>query len=233
MTTSGTFSFDPSFSQIMDEACERAGIDPSTISSRHINSAKMSLNLMFTEWVVRDGDALYRVDQDTETVVASTTYFTPQSGTMDLIDMVVDYNSEGSDIPMTRMSRQDYLELSDKDETGRPTMYYVDQSNLNAPRVYIWPVPDQSCTFTLDTLRYVETAGRLSETLDVHRPWLDACCAGLALRLAQKYQLNRVPLLQPAYEQAYDLARRAGGGKSQVVISGRGFGRGGRMRRGY
>ena len=225
MATSGSLSFDPSFAQIMDEACERAGIDPGTISSRHINSAKMSLSLMFTEWVVRDGDALYRVDQDTESAAAGITYFTPQAGTMDLIDMVVDYNASGSDIRMSRMSRQDYLELTRKSQTGRPTMYYVDQSNLNAPRVYIWPVPDQACVFTFDTMRYMETAGRLSETLDVHRPWLDACCAGLALRLAQKYQINRVALLKPEYEQAYALARRMGGGKSQLIVSGRGFGR--------
>jgi hypothetical protein len=231
MTTSGVTSFDPSFAQMMDEACERAGIDPSTISARHINSAKMSLNLMFTEWVTRDGDALYRVDQDTETVAAATAYFTPQAGTMDLIDMVVEYNSSGSDRPMTRISRQQYLELADKDDDGMPAMYYVDQSNLNAPRVYIYPVPDQSCVFTFDTLRYMETAGRLSETLDVHRPWLDACCAGLALRLAQKFNLNRVSLLDPAYQQAYAIARNAGGGRSDVIIAGRGFGRHGRTRR--
>jgi hypothetical protein len=231
MTTSGVTSFDPSFAQMMDEACERAGIDPSTISARHINSAKMSLNLMFTEWVIRDGDALYRVDQDTETVVASTAYFTPQAGTMDLIDMVMTYGTTDADVPMTRVSRQTYLELADKDEEGQPANYYVDQSNLNAPRVYIYPIPDVSCVFTFDVLRYMETAGRLSETLDVHRPWLDACCAGLALRLAQKFNLNRVSLLEPAYQQAYAYARNAGGGRSSVIIAGRGFGRVGRTRR--
>lgn len=231
MTTSGSYTFDPTFANLLDEACERAGIDPASVTARHINSAKMSLSLMFTEWVIRDGDALYRIDEDAETVAASATYFALQAGSMDVVDLVLDYNSEGTDIPLARISRQDYLLLADKDQTGRPSMYYVDQSNLNAPRVYLWPVPDQECSFKVDVMRYVETAGRLSETLDVHRPWLDAVCAGLALRLAQKYKVERVALLEPLYEKAYAFARRAGSGNSQVTIIGRGFGRSTRTRR--
>jgi hypothetical protein len=224
MATSGSYLFDPTFANILDEAAERAGMDPATLSSRHLNSAKMSMALMFTEWVGRDGDALYRVTQDTEVVPVAATTFSPQTGTMDIIDMVVEYNASGVDSPMLRKSRQDYLTLTDKDDTGQPTYYYVDQSNLNAPLVYIWPVPDADCTFRFDCLRYMQTPGYLSETLDVQRPWLDACCAGLALRLAEKYKLDRVPLLEPKYEKAYGFARMSGGGRSEVILSGRSFG---------
>lgn len=228
MATSGSYLFDPTFANILDEAAERAGIDPSKLSERHINSAKMSMALMFGEWATRDGDALYRVTQDTETVLAAATTFSPQTGTMDLIDMVVEYNASGADMEMTRRSRQDYLKVADKDEDGQPKYYYVDQSNLNAPLVYIWPVPDAGCTFKFDCLRYMQTPGLLSETLDVQRPWLDACAAGLALRLAEKYNMARVSFLEPKYEKAYGIARMAGGGRSEVVLSGRSFGARGR-----
>lgn len=228
MTTSGITAFDPSFAELLDEACERAGIDTATISERHIKSAKMSLSLMFTEWVVRDGDALYRLAQDTETVLPSVGSFTPQAGTMDLIDMVVEYNASGVDQPMTRRSREDYLNLPDKDEEGQPKFYYVDQSSLNAPLVRVWPIPDSECVFTFDCLRYMQTPGLLSETLDVHRPWLEAVSAGLALRLAEKYNLTRVQFLAAKAENAYLLARRAGSGASEIVLSGRSFGARGR-----
>lgn len=229
MTTSGSFAFDPTFGNIMDEAFEQAGINPSSISQRHIVSAKMSLNLMFTEWVARDGDALYRVDNSTAAISAAATSFTPASGTIDVIDIVSDYNSEGVDIPLTRMSRQDYLHLSDKDETGRPAFYYVDVgTSLNTVTVKFWPVPDAACTFTYDYVRYVETAGSLSETLDVHRPWLAAVASGLAVRLARKFNLTRVPMLEAVAEREYLIARRAGSGGSQVVFGARAFGATGR-----
>jgi hypothetical protein len=232
MTTSGSFSFDPSFANLLDEAMEQAGIDPASISQRHITSAKMSLNLMFTEWITRDGDALYRVDNTTAAISASDTSFTPASGTMDVIDIVSDYSSEGIDIPLERVSRQDYLHLADKDDTGRPAYYYVDiGTSLNTVTVYFWPVPDAACTFTYDYMRYIETAGALSETLDVHRPWLAAVASGLALRLARKFNIERVPLLEPIAEMAYRDARRSGSGSSKVVIGARGFGTSGRTLR--
>lgn len=231
MTTSGSFAFDPSFANIMDEAFELAGVDPSSISQRHITSAKLSLNLMFNEWVARDGDALYRVGNATASVAAAETYFALASGAMDIVDAVCNYNSEGKDIPLTRMSRQDYLELPTKTQTGRPSQFYVDQSNLNAPRAYLWPVPDQACSITYDYMRYVETAGDLSETLDIHRPWMAAVANGLALRLARKFNMARVAMLEAVAEQSYLIARRAGSGNSQIVIGTRAFGSGGRMRR--
>lgn len=231
MSTSNSYSFDPTFAQVLDEAFERAGLDPATISERHILSAKMSINLLFTEWTVKDADVLYRVLPDTETVVATTTYFSPQTGTFDIDGLVVNYNSAGTDIRLSRMSREDYLELPDKTQTGRPTQYYVDQSNLNAPRVYLWPIPDATCVFTYDSLRYTQTPGLLGETMDVHRPWLEALMSGLALRLAEKYKFDRVGFLTPRYMGAYQDARRAGSGNSQVSISGRGFGSPGRTRR--
>jgi hypothetical protein len=231
MTTSGSFAFDPSFANLMDEAFEQAGVDPSSISQRHITSAKMSLNLMLTEWVARDSDALYRVDTTTAAVAASDTYFALTTGAMDIVDLVCDYSTDDRDVPMARMSRQDYLNISNKAETGRPTQFYVDQSNLNAPRAYLWPVPDAACTMTYDYMRYVETAGALSETLDVHRPWLAAVASGLALRLARKYNLERVPMLEQTAEMSYRVARRAGSGNSQVVFGARAFGAGGRTMR--
>jgi hypothetical protein len=232
MTTSGVTAFDPSFAQVLDESFERAGIDPSTISHRHIASAKLSINLLFTEWSVRDADVLYRVTQDTETVTSGTSSFTPQAGTYDVDTLVMEYASDGKDLPIARISREDYLMLSNKDQTGRPSQYYVDQSTLNAPRVVLWPVPAATCVFTFDCLRYVQTPGRLSETMDVHRPWLDAMMAGLALRLAKKYNLPRVAMLDTEYRDAYAFARRAGSGNSQVILSGRSFGHPGRTRRG-
>jgi hypothetical protein len=224
MTTSGSFAFDPSVASFLDEAFERAGLDPISINERHIRSAKASLNYMFIEWVTQDGDALYRVANSSSTVAAATTYFSPPAGTVDLLDMVQNYNSSGTDIPISRASREDYLNTPLKTTTGRPVYYYVDMSNLNAPRVYLWPIPDATIIFTYDYMRWMNTVASMGETLDLQHPWLEAAVAGLAWRMAAKYNPDRVAMLKPLADNAYRIARRSGSGNSRVVIASYGFG---------
>lgn len=231
MTTSSSYTFDPSVASLMDEAFERAGVDPQTLTHRHIISAKMSLNLMFTEWAAEDTDALYRDANSTATVSSGTNYFNLTSGAIDVLDLVMKYNGGTTDISLARSSRQDYLLLANKTQTGQPSQYYVDVSTLNTPKVVLWPVPDATCNFTYDYMRFVQTVTSLGETTDMQRLWLEAVAAGWASRLAQKYNVARVPLLMPIADRAYRIARRAGSGNSRVVITGRGFGASGRMRR--
>lgn len=231
MTTSSSYSFDPNFASIFDEAAERAGLDPATLSSRHVRSAKMSLNLMFTEWAARDGDSAYRMDELTSTVTAGVNYFDPATGVFDITDMVVTYNSQTNDVPMVRIGRQEYLNIAHKTDAGQPNQYYVDQSTLNAPRVYLYPVPDATCVISYDCMRFNQTLRSLSETLDVNRLWLDAVAAGLALRLAEKYNQARVSYLEPKAEGAYRTARISSKGRADVMIGSYGFGSGMRRRR--
>jgi hypothetical protein len=231
MTTSGVYTFDPSLAALVDEASERAGIDPAKISARHIRSAKMSMNLMLTEWAVRDGDCAYRVDRLTSTVASGTNYFDPATGVFDIVDVTVEYNNSGTDIPMTRIGGQEYLNIADKTVTGQPAQYWVDQSNTSAPRVYLWPVPDASVDLTYDVMRYTQTLRTLADTLDINRLWLEAVAAGLALRLAEKYNQARVPYLSTRAEESYRMARAGSKGRADVLIGARGFGHSMRRRR--
>jgi hypothetical protein len=224
VTTSGSFTFDPSVSSLMDEAFERAGVDPQTLTHRHIISAKMSLNLMFTEWAVEDTDALYRDAAGSTTISAGDDDFPLPAGGIDILDLVMAYNGETTDNPLSRISRQDYLNLANKAQTGRPSLYYVDVSVLNTPTVVVWPVPEATCIFTYDYMRTLQTVTGLSETTDVQRLWLEALASGWAAKLAGKYNVARVPMLTPLADRSYRLAKRAGSGNSRVVISGRGFG---------
>lgn len=233
MTTSGSYAFDPSFAGLFDEACERAGIDPRSTVHDHISSAKMSLNLMLTQWAVYDGDALYRNAEGSQSLGVGVSSFALPAGGWDIIgnDLVLAYNGESTTAPIARMSREDYLFISNKTQTGRPTQFYVDRSVLNTPTVFVWPVPDQVCALSFDYMRTIQTVTSLSETFDVEKLWLDAIASGLALRLAKKFNVNRVPLIEGDAIDSYKLARRAGSGQSQIVFVTRGFGATGRTRR--
>ncbi len=231
MTTSGSYIFDPTFAAILDEAAERAGMDPSKLDARHIRSAKMSLNLMFSDWATRDGDAAYRVDRLTTSVSAGAGYFDPASGVIDILDMVIAYDGGPTDTPMVRISAQDYLEIPNKSEAGQPAQFYVDHGTQNAPRVYLWPVPDAVCDFTYDCMRHTQIVRSLADTMDINRLWMDAVASGLALRLAEKYNQARVPQLMGAAGSAYASSLKSSKGRSGVVIGVRGFGSPMRRRR--
>ena len=224
MATSSSYSFDPSFAALLDEAAERAGMDPQTLTHRHISSAKMSLNLMLTEWAAKDGDALYRVAKTTSSVLAAAPSFALPAGGLDIVDIVVAYNGETEEYPLAPISRQDYINIADKTEDGKPAKFYVDVSTLNTPTVFLIPIPDATCIFRYDYTRLVQTVTGLAETFDVQRLWLEAVASGLAMRLAAKYNTARLPILVPMAQESYALARRAGSGSSQVTISTRGFG---------
>lgn len=193
----------------------------------------MSLNLMFTQWVVQDGDALYRNATTTNTLGVGVNSFALPTGAWDIIsdDMMLAYASDPQEIEVARMSREDYLRLPNKTQSGRPTQFYVDRQTINLPTVYVWPVPDASCIFRYDYMRVMQIISQLSDTFDVERLWLDAVAAGLALRIAKKHNVQRVPLLTGDAAESYTLARRAGSGNSQVTLSFRGFGASGRTRR--
>jgi hypothetical protein len=232
VATSGSYTFDPTFAGCLSEALEQAGIDPASASERHINSAKMSLNLMFTAWAAIDGDALYRVASTTATLLAADYDFNLTTGAFDVVDMTYTYGGLTDNLKIKRISRQDWVNIVDRTQTGSPSHFYVDQSVLNAPKVLVWPIPDATCVFSYDYMRFVESVTGLAQTFDVQRLWLDAVTSELALRLARKFNVPRVPLLTPIAREAYKIARRAGSGGSQVRISGRAFGRGGRTVRG-
>jgi hypothetical protein len=231
MATSSSYSFDPSVASMMDEAFERAGVDPQTLTHRHIISAKMSLNLMFIEWAAEDTDTLYRDANTTASVSSGTNNFNLATGAVDVLDLVMQYGVQTTDIPLSRISRQDYLNLANKTQTGQPSMYYVDVATLNTPKVVLWPVPDATCNFTYDYMRRVQTVSTLGETLDMQTLWLEAVASGWAAKLAAKYNVARMAPLTALARESYKIARRLGSGNSRVVITGRGFGASGRMRR--
>ena len=50
MTTSGTYLFNPDLAELVDEAMERARIDPAHITARHILSARRSMRFILSGW---------------------------------------------------------------------------------------------------------------------------------------------------------------------------------------
>jgi hypothetical protein len=219
VTTSASYAFDPTAASTLDEISERAGIDPATLTHRHITSIMQSINYAIRELEMADLSSFAR--QDNESTTVSTATLSPASGTIDILRMTVVENSV--DIPISRMSRDDYFNMANKTQTGTPSMYWVNYESLS-PVVTFWPVPDTTYTVKYDRLRYTQSVTALSETLDLQKYWIDAMVYGAAMRTAEKYSVERVPLLKGRFLEMCEKAKQTKIGRGPIIMSVRSFG---------
>ena len=209
MATSGTTAFDMDFTEIAEEAWERAGREMR--SGYDLRTARRSMNLMTIEWQNR-GLNLWTIDQQTQALTAGTSQYTLMTDTIDLLDHVIRTNAGNSatqsDLTISRIGVSTYASIPNKLSQGRPIQIWIERLR-DAPRVNLWPVPDDN-TYTLVywRMRRIEDAGNGVETADMNFRFLPCLVAGLAYHIAMKDPdlVARVPILKQAYDEQYSLA---------------------------
>lgn len=98
----------------------------------------------------------------------------------------------GLEIPMQRLTRDEYDYLPDKTSTGLPTQYYVDRQREQM-LFYVWPVLASADGETVEITyeREIEDIGTdTAQTIDLPYEWYDAAVYGLAARLADDFAVN-------------------------------------------
>jgi hypothetical protein len=207
MATSGTTAFDMDFTEIAEEAWERAGREMR--SGYDLATARRSMNLMTIEWQNR-GINMWTIDSGTVSITADTAQYSLPADTIDLLDQVIRTNagntSTQSDLTISRIGVSTYASIPNKLSTGRPIQVWVER--LATPRINLWPVPDTSYTFVYWRMRRVEDAGSGVETADMSFRFLPALVAGLAYHIAMKVPelVERIDMLKTAYNEQYNLA---------------------------
>lgn len=219
MTTSGTTSFNPDLTEIIEEAYERCGAEAR--SGYDLRTARRSMNLMFAEWANR-GVNLWTVEQGTVPLISGTATYALPADTVDLLDSVVRTGSGASqtDLTISRISEPVYATIPNKTAEGRPIQMWVQR--LRTPQMTLWPVPNQSDYYTLVywRLRRIQDAGSGANTMDMPFRFLPAMVAGLAYHLALKVPggLERLQVLKAQYDEAWDLASSEDREKAPVRI---------------
>ena len=210
MATSGTTAFEMDFTEIAEEAWERAGRPLQ--SGYDLRTARRSMNLLTIEWQNR-GLNLWTIDSGTQTLTAGTSQYTLPADTIDLLDHVIRTNAGNtttqSDLSVTRIGVGSYSAIPNKLTQGRPLQVWVERLQP-APKINLWPVPDSSTTYTFVywRLRRIEDAGNGAETPDINFRFLPCLVAGLAYNIAMKTPelVARIPTLKADYEEQYALA---------------------------
>ena len=207
MATSGTTSFNMDFTEIAEEAWERAGREMR--SGYDLRTARRSMNLMTIEWQNR-GINLWTIDEGTVSLTEGTATYNLPADTIDLLEQVVrtGAGTTQQDLTITRISVSTYATIPNKTDTGRPIQVFIERLRDN-PRITVWPVPSSDeYTFVYWRLRRIEDAGSGAQTADMNFRFLPCLVAGLAYHIAMKVPelAPRIEMLKAEYEAQFVLA---------------------------
>ncbi len=210
MATSGTTTFNLDLVELVEEAFERCGAELRT--GYDLKTARRSLNLMFADWANR-GLNMWTFEQGSITLVAGTATYDLPADTVDLLEHVIRTGAGSAatqaDLTITRISVSTYATIPNKLQQARPIQIFI-QRKTSIPQVTVWPVPDNTQTYTLVywRLKRLDDAGTGINTMDVPFRFVPAMVAGLAYHLAMKIPggVDRLMMLKQQYDEAWALA---------------------------
>ena len=200
MAVSNSRDFNIDVVEAIEEAYERCGGEGKTGYS--LRSARRSLNIMLAEWANR-GINLFTVEQVTTTLTSGTSNYTLGIDTIDILEMVI--RRSGVDTSMDRISRSAYLNLPNKETTGKPSQFFVDRQ-VN-PVLYLWQTPENSTDqIVYYRLVRIDDADSYTNDFDVPFRFYPCLVAGLAYYLSIKVAPDRVGALKAIYDEEFTRA---------------------------
>ena len=247
-TTSGSATFDKTFSieEIIEESYERIGVQD--LNGYRLKSARRSLNIMFQEWGNRglhywelretnidliENQAEYHFfrsaaddtsdsnrAQATTNQTASTIY-----GMDDVLEATYRTNrtqSTQQDTAMTKIDRSTYSALANKLNTGQPTQYYV-QRLIDRVNIFVYPTPNSTAASKDMHLYFVkriqDVGDNYTNATDVPYRFVPCMVSGLSYYLAQKEKPEFVQQLKLLYEDELNRALVEDGSSTSTHIT--------------
>lgn len=200
----------PDLPELFEEAYERAGLEMK--AGYDLKTARRSLNLLTLEWQNR-GLNLFTIEEGVLPITAGTATYTLPVDTIDLIEHQVrtGTGTNQTDTSLERISVSTYAQQTNKNTQGRPTQIYVQRLPTEV-KATLWPVPDNSTTYSLayHRLKGIDglSSGIGSETSSVPPRFVPCLVAGLAYYIAMKKPSvsDRVQALKQEYEFQFELA---------------------------
>jgi hypothetical protein len=126
MSTTGTTAFNLEFTELAEEAWERAGREMR--SGYDLRTARRSLNLMTIEWANR-GLNMWTIETGTITLTQGLNTYALPTDTIDLLDHVIrtqpNVASTQADLSITRISVSTYATIPNKLTQGRPIQVWI------------------------------------------------------------------------------------------------------------
>ena len=126
MTTTGSTAFNPDFTEIAEEAWERAGREMR--SGYDLRTARRSMNLMTIEWANR-GLNMWTIEAGSFPLVQGLNTYPLPADTIDLLDHVIRTGGNSAttqaDLSITRISVSTYATIPNKLTQARPIQVWI------------------------------------------------------------------------------------------------------------
>ena len=150
------------------------------------------------------------------TTVSAAVDLTPVQKTIDILSAVITRSSV--DYGITRLSRDEYLNIPNKTQTGRPSQFFLDRQI--SPRLKLWPVPENNTDIVkFDRLIRMDDADDYTNTLQIPFRFYPCLAAGLAYYLAIKRVPERIELLKAIYEEEFTRAMEEDRDRASLTIT--------------
>lgn len=212
--STGTYNLTSVVREMMDDSFEQAGINPEVIVTAHIKSFFRSMRLQLnSEWSTM-GIMQWQIQQGAiHTLSVGETFFNPPAGFLDITEAVLRRPgalATYADVEMYPITRNEYTLITNKLIQGRPDRYFVDrQAGINTTGpvalsnaiVNYW----QAGSNNTDMIVYnyfrqdQDVADSISDTIDIPEIAKGAMVAGLAAKMAMKYNPAKYQLLMSLY----------------------------------
>jgi len=238
-TTSGTTTFDKTFSidEIVEEAFERIGIQQ--VSGYQLKTSRRSLNIMLQEWGNR-GIHYWEIDElDLDLIQGQAEYKFFRSaadgtsavsnpngiyGMSDVLEAQLRSNrtqTDQSDSPMTKVDRSTYAAFSNKLSEGTPNQYWV-QRFIDHVSINVYPTPDSSNAskdMHFYYIKRIQDIGAYTNATDLPFRFVPCMVSGLAYYLSMKYAPQMTQQIKLFYEDEFQRALQEDGSASSTFIT--------------
>jgi hypothetical protein len=203
MAVSGSNDFELDVADYIEEAFERCGLEVRT--GYDLKTAKRSLNLMLADWANR-GLNRWTIQQTTTTTSSGTLEYNLGTDTIDVLSAIIrtGTGTNQSDTTLTRLSRDAYINVPNKNTQAKPNQYYIDRQ-IN-PVLKLYPTPNDTYSIVYDRLVRMDDADTFTNTLDMPFRFYPCLSAGLAYYIALKRAPERIQMLKAVYEEEFERA---------------------------
>ena len=222
MATSGTYTFNPGLGELTLYAYNLIGVRNTAVLQEHMEAARMASNMMLSRWA-NQGVNLWTVDLQTVALVQGQATYNVPSNTVVMLDAYMTIDNGLSD-PIDRIilpiSRTEYASYPNKEQQGFTTTFWFDR--LISPTVTLWPVPDGTSAQFLKyyRVRQIQDSNlQNGEQVEIPYLWMEAFAYGLAQRLATIWAPDKLMILKPMADEAYQIAASQNVETAQQYIS--------------
>ena len=187
MSTTGSSVFNMDFSELAEEAWERAGREMR--SGYDLRTARRSMNLMTIEWSNR-GLNMWTIEQGTLTLTPGLSTYALPTDTIDLLDHVIRTGANAvntqADLSITRISVSTYATIPNKLAQGRPIQVWIQRlSGETNPTdlTLAATINSTATTITLNSVAGLAGAGYIRlGTEDIYYAYIDGNSLGGVFR---------------------------------------------------